>query len=395
MHRWSRTEPRAPRLDVVAAATASVERLVEGRSIAGKLVAVGVGSRGLPEHARLVRTVVDALRGRGARPLIVAAMGSHGGDADGQRALLERDGITEATMGVPLDFALQSQPIGTTPGGVALRWSAAALRCDLTLIVNRVALHPNLSSALQSGLTKMSVIGLGKTDGAAAMHAAGVSANLAAAGEHVRARTNFIGGVAMVCDGDGAPERVVGVRAEELPDAELALLERARALRFGLPLPELDVLVVDWFGKNVSPTGIDRRLVGRGVGPDPVKVSAIVALGLTPESRGNGLGVGFAEAVTARVVGAIDAEQMRFNMEASGDVEACTIGRVFASDAAAVDWAIAEFGPRVARLESTAKLRHVLCAEGLEPAGLARGARVDWGFDDAGWLDRAAPWSGN
>jgi hypothetical protein len=242
-------------------------------------------------------------------------------------------------------------------------------------------------------MTKMSVIGLGKTRGATTMHRAGVSAHLESAGALVRRHSNLIGGIAMLCDGYGEPSELVGVPATQLPDAELQLLDRARASRFTLPFETMDVLVIDWFGKNISPTGIDRALLGRrATHSDPVRIGAIVALGLSPESGGNGLGVGFADAVTARVMNAIDADMMRYNLEASGDVEACATPRVFENDQQALEWAVTSFGPRIARIQSTAHLGQVLLSEELSASGFQGGDVMPWRFDAAGAIDLREPW---
>ncbi|MDX2086533.1 MAG: hypothetical protein SFX73_01730 [Kofleriaceae bacterium] len=317
-------------------------------------------------------------------------MGGHGGDEAGQRAILEDQGIVDLA---PMDTSLETTLLGTTPEGVEVHWSRAALECDLTILFNRVAPHPNLSSRLQSGFTKMSVIGFGKPRGATTMHRAGVSEHLEAAGAVVRQHSNLVGGIAMLCDGEGQPSELVGLTVDELPEKELAVLERARAARFTLPFESIDVLVLDWFGKDISPTGIDRVLLGRRpTGADPVRIGAILALGLSPKSRGNMLGVGFADAVTARVLAAMDADQMAANLASSGDVEACTIPRVFENDRQALDWAVTSFGPRIARIESTAHLGQFLVSDGIILPGLTRGDVSPWSFDDAGSLDLREPW---
>lgn len=117
-----------------------------------------------------------------------------------------------------------------------------------------------------------------------------------------------------------------------------------------------------------------------------MRVGLVIALGLSEASRGNGLGVGFADAVTERVGKSIDAAAMRHNLEASGDVEACMLPRVFPTDDAAIRWAVEKAGPRVLRLESTANLGR-LCTNVDVPDPYRREGMAEWAFDANGRLD--------
>ena len=382
MHLWVRPSSGPPAVRYEDHVDAAVERALGGVAVQGKTVAVGAGSRALPDHATLVRLVVAAVRARGGIPTIVPAMGSHGGTPAGQRAILGGMGITEDACGAPIDDAMDVVELGTAETGMHVCWSKAALARDLTLLVNRVAVHPNLTSRLQSGLCKMSVLGLGKLEGARRMHAGVVSNHLEAAAALVRAKSNFVGGVALTCGFDGEPVALTGVPQSALPSAELTLLDRDKTLRPRLPFDAVDVVILDWLGKDVSPTGIDRKLLGRHEVGDPVRVGGVVALGITPASRGNGLGVGFADAITEHVVASIDPVQLEANLKGSGDVEACTIRRVFATDADAVRWAIETHGDRVLRLESTARLGRILASASLgAPAGYVDGGPAPWILD--------------
>ncbi|HET7853553.1 MAG TPA: [Fe-S]-binding protein, partial [Candidatus Methylomirabilis sp.] len=92
----------------LANAAAAVERAFKGLALSerirpGRRVAITAGSRGIGEIATITKTIVSALRRLNAEPVIIPAMGSHGGGtAEGQRQLLRMYGISEETMGVSI-----------------------------------------------------------------------------------------------------------------------------------------------------------------------------------------------------------------------------------------------------------------------------------------------------
>jgi hypothetical protein len=163
--------------DVYAAARAALEASGLLTVIQpGERVAVGVGSRGIANLPAIVRAVVDRLKAHGAQPFIVAAMGSHGGaTADGQRALLAELGITEASIGCPLRITMEVREVGRLPDGPALYQDLHSAAADHTLLISRIKPHTDFRGRLESGPSKMAVIGLGKQVGAEAMHAWGTA----------------------------------------------------------------------------------------------------------------------------------------------------------------------------------------------------------------------------
>ena len=300
--------------DVYAAARAALEASGLLTVIQpGERVAVGVGSRGIANLPAIVRAVVDRLKAHGAQPFIVAAMGSHGGaTADGQRALLAELGITEASIGCPLRITMEVREVGRLPNGPALYQDIHSAAADHTLLISRIKPHTDFHGRLESGPSKMAVIGLGKRVGAEAMHAwgtAGFQQFLAPAARIYQANTNLRGAIAILENGYDETAEIVGLTADQIgTEVEAALLRKARALMLGLPFRQIDVLVIRELGKDISGTGMDTNVLGRlrvNRQPEPEDASdigALVLLDLTEATHGNASGIGLADVITARVL---------------------------------------------------------------------------------------------
>jgi hypothetical protein len=291
-------------LDDPGAETAGrLDAFLAGVDCRDKRIAIGAGSRGIDRIAAVVRAVAATLKGRGARPFIIPAMGSHGGGtAEGQLELLDSFGINEATMGVPLRPSMDVVEIGTTEAGEPVFTAREALEADGVVLVNRVKPHTDFESTrVGSGLVKMAAIGLGKVEGAAAAHRAarrhGYEASIAAASRLVRSRVKLLAGVALLEDPHHHLAMVEVVPVAEIEGREPALLAHARAWMPALPFPEVDILILDEIGKNISGGGGHQRVVGRGVGRMPFSPRLRAATSTSaphPESHGNAVGVGLA-----------------------------------------------------------------------------------------------------
>jgi hypothetical protein len=309
----------APRVDDVAAAARAaldqsglLERIAPGAS-----VAVGVGSRGIANLPLIVRAVIDHLRAAGAAPFVFPAMGSHGGaTAEGQRMLLAELGVTPERIGAEVRATMEVREIGQLPDGPALFQDLISAAADATLLINRVKPHTDFRGRIESGLAKMEVIGLGKRHGAVRMHALGVPGFqrfLASAAQIYAARTNVIGGLAILENACDQTAAIIGLAGQEIGGPrEAQLLVRAKELMASLPFPAIDVLVVRQIGKDISGTGMDTNIIGRLMiprqpedfgGPD---AAVIVALELTEATNGNAIGLGLANVTTARLAGQID-----------------------------------------------------------------------------------------
>lgn len=301
----------------VATRTALEESGMLSRMSAGQTVAVGAGSRGIANLPAIVRAVVDRLKEAGLKPYVVPAMGSHGGaTADGQIEMLAQLGVTEASAGVEIRATMEVKQIGQIADGPPLYQGVDSMAADHALLVSRIKPHTDFRSHLESGPSKMCVIGWGKQYGAALMHAGG-GANfqryLEPAARIYAANTNFVGAICPLENAYDETAEIVGLTAEEVGTArEAALLEKAKGLMASLPFPEIDVLVVQQLGKNISGTGMDTNIISRLMIPrqpeafGTVDVAIITVLDLTDETHGNVSGLGLANVTTARVADKID-----------------------------------------------------------------------------------------
>lgn len=313
-----------PRVTDVPAAVARAirESRIAQRVRPGGSVAMTVGSRGIVGIADIARAAVEALRGLGLAPFVVAAMGSHGGGtAEGQRALLAELGVTEEAVGCPIRAEMETVVLGTNQFGLPIHFDANAFRADGLVLLNRIKPHTSFTGRYESGLLKMLAVGLGKREGAAQVHKLGLPGLrqlLPEVGAFLLEKTPVSLGVALLENADEQTAKVVGVEPEDLLEAEPRLLDEARGLMGRLPFDQIDVLIVGELGKNYSGTGLDPNVIGRQrveTMPDlprPV-ITRLGVLDLSAETRGNALGIGLADLTTERLVRQIDPLPLRVN----------------------------------------------------------------------------------
>ncbi|MDI6771011.1 MAG: lactate racemase domain-containing protein [bacterium] len=322
MHPVHRRFPGTGVSDAEEATHQALARLELNPRIKGKRIALTAGSRGIAQIAVVLRAAVDHVRRCGADPLVVAAMGSHGGGtSEGQRRLLAHLGITQETVGAPISTRMETVVIGHTPDGLAVYCDRVAAGCDGILVINRIKPHTIFFEPFGSGLIKMLGVGLGKVEGATQIHRQGLTAlpgAIRAMAQVYLDRGMVVGGLAVVENARDEPAIVEALFPHEMVEREMALFARAREMMPRLPVEEMDVLVVDQVGKNFSGTGMDPNIIGRmripGL-PEPAspRIGRIVALRLSPESEGNANGIGLADLTTQRLVDAIDREITNLN----------------------------------------------------------------------------------
>lgn len=287
-------------------------------------IAIGCGSRGIKNYRVIVHATIDTLKELKARPFIVAAMGSHGGaTADGQRDLLASYDITEKLLGVPVLTDMDAVSLGNNSWGQPVWWDKNALGADGVVLINRIKPHTDFRGRYESGLVKMLVIGLGKREGADQVHSFGTRGlrdMLLVSVKLVLEKTPFLGGLAVLENAAEETAHLEVLTKDELLEKEPPLLERARHLMGRLPFPEIDLLVVGECGKNYSGAGMDPNVVGRMLieaSPEAEtnipRVVRMCCLDLSPESHGNGTGIGIADLVTHRALAAIDPGPFRMN----------------------------------------------------------------------------------
>ena len=354
---------------------------LSGRLKPGDSVAITAGSRGVSNIAAVTRSLAEALKERGARPFIVPAMGSHGGGtAEGQRGVLERYGITGATMGVPVRATMETLPIGETRDGIPVVLDRNALEADHIAVVNRIKPHTDFDAEIESGLTKMLAIGLGKHQGAIRYHRAnkryGYYRVLTGVAEVVRRRCSILLGLGIVENGYDQTGVIEAMTASELFEVETRLLKVAKSWLARIPFDRGDLLLVDEMGKNVSGTGMDTNVIGRRAGSGKPfsgapRFSRIVVRDLTPESYGNAIGVGMADVVTRRLVDKIDTRPTYVNALTSTNLESVRIPVTVDSDREALETAISTSSAssgedcRMVWIRNTLKLDRFVASEAL------------------------------
>ncbi len=303
-----------PLADVVGETQAQMDRLFSQVPLRGQQVAVAVGSRGIDQLPLIVRTAVERLRRYGAVPFLFPAMGSHGGGtSEGQRMMLESLGVTEDSVGAPINSTMETIELGHSTHGIRLVASRPAIEAAAILFINRIKPHTDFTSTQQigSGLRKMCVIGLGKIEGAFEYHRAarqiGFESMLLEVSSEILRRVPNIYGLGLIEDGYHQLAHVEGLHGAEFASREPALYQLADQWMPRLPFKEVDVLIIDEIGKNISGAGMDPNVTGRDIHGIPrtdrrTVIHTIFVRDLTPESHGNAIGLGYADLVSARLV---------------------------------------------------------------------------------------------
>lgn len=348
---------------------------------AGQQVAITVGSRGIDRIAEVTAAVVETAKSLGLVPFIVPAMGSHGGaTAEGQRAVLASLGITEVTMLAPIRASMQVAHVGDTEDGIPVYIDALALEADHIIIVNRVKSHTKFKAPIESGLCKMACIGLGNHDGAVRNHRLAVRHGFAhvirQAGRLVFNTAPVLFGLGLVENAFGRLHTIRAVAPAHVEQEEEALLTLAQSLAPRLPFDRIDLLIVDAIGKNISGTGMDVNVTGRNrdilgdytTGPH---ISRIAVRDLTPESKGNALGIGFADFTTDRLVRAMDYVKTVTNALTGISPEKAAIPIHYPSDMAMLQAALHSLGDwtpervRIVRISNTRDLQTLFASPAL------------------------------
>lgn len=341
-------------------------------------VAVGVGSRGVGRLDEIVATLVQALQEAGAEPFILPAMGSHGAStAEGQAEVLRHFGISEDRMGCPVRATMETVEVGRTPSGVPVYMDKNAWEADAVVVVNRVKPHTAFRGTVESGPTKMLAIGMGKQKGAHSVHAAGwgsIHRTIPEAARVSVATGKVAFGLAILETPDEEPCGISAIPADELEEREAPLLEEAKRNLMRLPFAEIDVLIVDEIGKNISGDGADPNVTGRfptAYGGGGTRVERMVFLDLTEETGGNANGLGMADVVTEKLVQKMDRTPTYMNALTSTTPAPVKVPMTLASERLAMAAALqmcAGVSPetaRVVRIQNTLRLQRMWVSEAL------------------------------
>jgi len=338
----------------------------------GNSVAISAGSRGIANLAEILKAAVEFFKALDARPFIFPAMGSHGGaTAEGQVAVLAQLGVTDAHVEAPILSSMDVQQIGETDDGVPVFLDKHALAADHIVVVNRIKSHTKFKASIESGLMKMMAIGMGKHKGAAYYHKAAVQFTfpkiIRDAARVVLQQTPVICGLGTIENGYGETARIAVLKADEIEGSEEKLLSLSKRMMAHLPLNEIDLLIVDEMGKNISGVGIDPNITGRnrdllGVFNHPAQIKRIFVRDLTDQSRGNAIGIGLVDVTTKRLVDKIDYGITYKNCITALSLEKGAVPMYFGNDRQAIEVALDSIGlipsgtSKIVRIKNTLRL---------------------------------------
>lgn len=348
----------------------------------GDTVAVTAGSRGVSNIGIITRTIIDELKRVGARPFIFPSMGSHGGaTAEGQIKVLEGYGITESQMGCPILSTMEVAYLGDAEDGFPIYVDTHAMEADHIVVVNRIKPHTKFDGPIESGLMKMMAIGIGNQVGARYYHQAAVRLTfqriLETVGSEVLRKCPILCGVGIVENGYDQTCLIKALLPEEIPKGEEALLVIAKERMARLPFHDIDVLVIDEIGKNISGTGMDINVTGRnrdilGDYTTSPRVGRIFVRDLTGETEGNALGIGLADFTTTRVVEKMDRRKTYINCLTAVSPEKGAIPLYFDTDREALEACFTSIGDkapkdvRLVHIKNTLLLSRISVSQAFE-----------------------------
>jgi hypothetical protein len=371
-----------PIRDIPSTVRSELARLRLQETIApGSSVAITAGSRGVANMATVLSTVVNELKKIGARPFIVPAMGSHGGATpEGQKMVLKKYGITEETMGVPIKSSMEVVEIGSTPDGLPVFLDKHASQADHIGVVNRVKPHTDFKAPIESGLMKMMTIGLGKQKGADLYHRGVVQYSyyqiVVSVAREVIKRSPIAFGLALVENQRDETALIRAVPPREIEETDRKLLRTAKRLMPRIPFDQIDILIVDQIGKEISGAGMDPNVIGRHVVPfakvpPKPKILRIFVRDLSADSYGNAIGIGMADFTTKRLVEKMDRNPTYMNCITGCTPEAARIPVYFDSDREVLDAALRSLGlvepenARIVHIADTLRLEEMEISEAM------------------------------
>jgi hypothetical protein len=375
----TQTFPR-PKIEDVPAAVNETLATVSDRVKGGESIAVAVGSRGIANIAAIVKSTVDALKAWGAKPFIIPAMGSHGGGtAKGQEQVLASYDITAETMGCPIRSTMETVELTPPDARCRVYMDRYAYESDGVVLINRVKIHTDFHGPHESGLVKLSVIGLGKHTQALEIHSFGVYGLrhlIPWTFQQILNTGKLRFGLALVENAYDETMKVETLGAEEIFEKEPALLDIAREHMPSLPVDDIDVLIIDEMGKDISGAGIDPNIIGRNYirdepEPECPRIKAITVLDLTKASHGNAVGLGLADVTTRRFFDLIDLTATNENIVTSSFLQRGKIPVLAPNDEAAYEWALRSCNlpqdgqPRVLRIRNTLHLSELYASDAI------------------------------
>ena len=303
-------------------------------------------------------------------------MGSHGGaTAEGQKALLAGYGVTEEQVGCPILSSMEVKKIGVNEEGGDVYIDKNAAEADGIILGCRIKPHTAFRGPYESGMMKMMAIGLGKQYGAEVCHEAGfknMAKNVPLFGKCIIKHAPILFAVPTIENAFDETCRILAVAAEDIAAEEPGLLKEAFSYMPRILVDSCDVLIVDRIGKNFSGDGMDPNITGTFCTPyasGGIESQRVAVLDLSPETHGNGLGIGLASATTKRVFDQLDLAAMYPNAITCTVLTGVRIPLVMESDRETIQVCIKSCNeidkknPRVVRIPNSLQLEHIMLSE--------------------------------
>lgn len=342
----------------------------------GMRIAITAGSRGVANVALITKCIADFVKLKGASPFIVPAMGSHGGTtAEGQREILAGYGIVEEYVGCPIVSSMEVKKIGQTEDGRDVFIDKNAAEADGIIISCRIKPHTAFRGPYESGIMKMMAIGLGKQHGAEVCHAEGfknMAKNVPLFGQAILKYAPVLFAVATIENAFDETCKLIAINADEVAEKEPPLLKEAFTYMPRILVDECDVLVVDQIGKNFSGDGMDPNITGTFCTPyatGGIKSQKVCVLDLSPETHGNGIGLGYSSATTKRVFEQLDLPSMYPNAITCTVLGGVRIPIVMESDKEAIQVCVRtcveidKTNPKIVRIPNSLHIEHIMLSE--------------------------------
>ena len=316
-----------------------IDKNIKDKIKPGMKIAITGGSRGISFYKELMKTIVSFVKKCGATPFIVPSMGSHGGGtSEGQENMLKKLGITKESVVCEIISSMDVVEVGRTSKDLPVYIDKNAANADGIILLNRVKLHTSFRGKYESGLIKMMAIGLAKRKGADMTHFLryeNMAENLVEVGKIALNNLNIICGVASIENGYNEVADLFVLHKDEILKEEPKILEKSKRLMPRIYLDDIDVLIVNEIGKNISGTGVDTNIVGRfhtnaaSGGPNTVKLGF---LDISEKSGGNGNGMGLADFVSKKFFRKIDFESTYINAITSTEPNSVKLPLVLDND---------------------------------------------------------------
>jgi hypothetical protein len=207
-------------------------------------------------------------------------------------------------------------------------------------------------------------------------------------------------GVGLVENAYNQVARIEAMSPDAIFDREKELLKFAKSIMGRLLVSEMDILVVDELGKDVSGGGMDSNVTGRAASglrrPGAPVIGSIVVRDLSKKTAGNALGMGMADFMCKRAADKVDLSSAYTNAITAGALLAAKLPIIVATDRDAISLAIrASTGSpsaekRIVHIQNTKTLDTIWMSSSFLPEISRRkdivvlGKQRPYEFDDTG-----------